>query len=49
MAATEDLRKFLATPADRQMKRKAYEELASSYERLGRYGDAASAWDEALR
>lgn len=45
----EDLRKFLMTPADRQIERKAYEELASALLRMGRYGDSAAALDQALR
>ncbi len=34
---------------DSQMERWAYQELASAFERLGRYGEAAQAWAEALR
>jgi predicted aspartyl protease len=47
--AIEDLRTFLAANPDPAIERKAYEELASALVRIGRYGEAASAWAEALR
>jgi predicted aspartyl protease len=49
IAAIDDVRKFLAAHPDPEMERKAYEELASSLARIGRYGEAARAWAEALR
>jgi len=48
-AAITDLQKILAAPASVDMKRKAYEELASALLREGRYGDSADAMGEALR
>lgn len=48
-AAIADLQKFVAAPADAELKRKAYEEMASALVRMGRYGDAAAAMAEALR
>jgi hypothetical protein len=48
-AAITDLQKFLAAPASVDLKRKAYEELASALLRVGRYGDSAGAMAEALR
>lgn len=48
-AAVVDLQKFLATASDPVLQRKAYEELASSLVRLGRYGDAERALGDALR
>lgn len=48
-AAITDLQKFLAAPANAEMKRKAYEELASALMRVGRYGDSAGATAEAVR
>jgi hypothetical protein len=48
-AAIDDFRKFLAgRDADREMERKANEELASALVRIGRYREAARAWTEAL-
>jgi predicted aspartyl protease len=47
--AIEDLRRFLATRPDPGMERKGYEEMASALVRIGRYGEAAQAWDESLR
>ena len=47
-AGVEDLHRFVATGADPKMRRMAYEELASALVRLGRYGEAARAWGEAL-
>jgi Aspartyl protease len=48
-AAVPDLQKFLASSADPALQRKAYEELASAFLRLGRYGEAARALSAALR
>jgi predicted aspartyl protease len=48
-AAIEDLRKFLAARPSHDLERRAYEELASALARIGHYGEAASAWAEALR
>jgi predicted aspartyl protease len=47
--AIEDLHKFLKARPDHDLERRAYEELASSLTRIGRYGEAARAWTEALR
>jgi predicted aspartyl protease len=47
--AVEDLRRFLETVPNPPLQRKSYEELASALVRLGRYGEAARAWAEALR
>jgi predicted aspartyl protease len=47
--AIQQLRDFLATRPNSKMQRKAHEELATAFERLGRYGDAADQWAEALR
>jgi len=48
-AAIEDLRKFLAVRPNHDLERRAFEELASALTRIGHYGEAASAWAEALR
>ena len=48
-AAIEDLRKFLAARPNHDLERRAYEELASALARIGHYGEASSAWAEALR
>lgn len=48
-AAVVDLQKFLASAGDPGLQRKAYEELASAFVRLGRYGDAERALSGALR
>jgi predicted aspartyl protease len=48
-AAVVDLQKFLAVSSDQVLQRKAYEEMASAFVRLGRYGDAALALNEVLR
>jgi tetratricopeptide (TPR) repeat protein len=47
--AIEDLRKFLAIHPKSDLERHAYQELASALTRIGHYGEAASAWAEALR
>jgi hypothetical protein len=47
--AVENLRQFLAAHPDARIERKADEELASALARIGRYGEAADAWSEALR
>lgn len=47
--AIEDLRRLLRTQPERQLARKANEELAGAFERLGRYGEAAEAWAEVLK
>jgi predicted aspartyl protease len=44
----ELLQKVLAAVPDQQMKRATHEEMASALERLGRYREAAQAWNEAL-
>ena len=44
----ELLQKVLAAAPDRQMKRATHEEMASALERLGRYREAAQAWNEAM-
>jgi hypothetical protein len=48
-AAIEDLRRFLAARPNHDLERRAFEELASALTRIGHYGEAASAWAEALR
>ena len=48
-AAIEDFRKFLASRPKHDLERRAFEELASALTRMGHYGEAASAWAEALR
>jgi len=45
----ELLRAFLATKPDLKMLRRAYEEMADAYQRLGLYKEAAGAWTEALQ
>ena len=47
-AGIELLRRVLATNPSRIVARKADAEMASAFERLGRYKDAAQAWTEAL-
>jgi len=47
--AIEQLRAFLATGASAPLERKAHEELASAFARLGQYRSAASEWAEAIR
>ena len=47
--AIENLRKFLAARPNQDLERRAHEELASALTRIGHYGEAASAWAEALR
>jgi hypothetical protein len=48
-AAVEHLRAFLATNPDERMIRKAHDELANAFVRLGRYGEAAGEFDQVLR
>ena len=48
-AAIEQLRKFVAAGPNQDLERRAYEELGSALTRIGRYGEAARAWAEALR
>jgi tetratricopeptide (TPR) repeat protein len=48
-AAVEHLRAFLATNPDERMIRKAHDELANAFIRLGRYGEAAGEFDQVLR
>jgi predicted aspartyl protease len=45
----EMLRSFLAAQPSTERARKAYQEIARAFERLGRYRDAAQAWTEALK
>ena len=45
----ELLRAFLATKPDLKMLRRAHEEMADAYQRLGLYKEAAEAWTEALQ
>lgn len=45
----ELLRAFVATKPDLKMLRRAHEEMADAYQRLGLYSEAAEAWTEALR
>jgi tetratricopeptide (TPR) repeat protein len=47
--AIEDLHKFLAIHPKSDLERHAYQELASALVRIGHYGEAATAWAEALR
>jgi predicted aspartyl protease len=47
--AVEQLRRFLDTRPDREMQRKAHEELASVHVRASRFGDAASEYAAALQ
>jgi predicted aspartyl protease len=42
------LKQALAAKLAPEMARRAYEEMASAFARLDRYGDAAQAWDQAL-
>jgi len=48
-AAIPQLRRFLGTRPDRDMERKAHEELASALVRVSRYRDSASEYAEVLR
>ena len=45
----ELLQTFLATKPDRKLSRRAYEEIADAYQRLGLYKEAAETWTEALQ
>lgn len=47
--AIDDLHRVLRTQPERELGRKANEELAGALERLGRYGEAAEAWAEVLK
>jgi hypothetical protein len=47
--AVSQLRRFLETHPDRELERKAHEELASVLIRASRYGDSASEYAEVLR
>ncbi len=49
VVAIDQITRFVETHPDSQLLRKASEEMAGAFERLGRYGDAARAWSEALR
>lgn len=43
------LRSFLATSPDSKMARKAHEEMADAYQRLGLFKEAAQVWTEAVQ
>jgi predicted aspartyl protease len=47
--AIDKLQRFQQAHSGSQFEQKAYEELAGALERLGRYGEAAQAWSQALR
>jgi tetratricopeptide (TPR) repeat protein len=48
-AAIKPLRRFVESHPGPQLERKANEELAGAFERLGKYGEAAQAWSQALQ
>ena len=47
--AVDSLHRFLETHPDSDLERKANQELAGAFERLGRYGDAAEAWSRVIK